>query len=146
MFVLLTNRWLPQLRCSRHGRAQHEAGVHGTIENSADALLQQEQQDIQWRYKAISQDSRYRHYVRIPGRICRCLDYFKISSTRKAVSERLHSYYLFIALVDDTIALSEPGAGQEILQQLDRQKPFFDEQTRASQVRLVTEIFKCHIT
>jgi len=113
--------------------------------DSTAALFRERQDDIQWRYQAISQDSRYGHYARIPGRICRCLDYFKISSRRSAVRARLHSYYLFIGVVDDIIDSSEPGAGREILKQLDSWKPFFNEETKASQARLVTEIFKGHI-
>src|SRR2546426_8366496 len=112
----------------------------------ADAFFRQSQDDIQWLYQAISQDSRYGHYVRIPGRICRCLDYFKIASSRRAVRERLLSYYLFIGVVDDMIDSGRLEGGKEILQQLDDRKPFFSEETRQSQAKLVTEVFKCHIS
>ena len=84
--------------------------------------------------------------MRIPERICRCLDYFKISSDRTAVRERLHSYYLFIGVVDDAIDSSQLEAGREILEQLDNRKPSFDEETRDSRARLVTEVFKSHIS
>jgi hypothetical protein len=114
--------------------------------DSADTLFQHGQADIRWRYQAISQDSRYGHYVRIPGRICRCLDYFKISASRMAITERLHSYYLFIGVVDDVIDSSEPEAGRQILRQLDNRNPVFDEETKESHARLVTEVFKCHIS
>jgi len=108
---------------------------------SADTSFQQD--DVQSRYEAISRDSRYGHYVRIPERICRCLDYFKISSSRRAVKERLHSYYLFIGVVDDLIDSSQLEAGREILRQLD--KPFFSDESEESHVRLVTEVFKSRI-
>ena len=101
---------------------------------------------LAWLYQTISQDSRYRHYVRIPARICRCLDYFKVASSRKAVRERLHAYYLFIGVVDDAIDSSQLEAGREILEQLDNRKPFFNEATTPSHARLVTEVFKCHIS
>jgi hypothetical protein len=104
------------------------------------------QTEIEWLYQALSQDSRYGHYVRIPERICRCLDYFNVSSSRRAVKERLHSYYLFIGVVDDVIDSSRPEAGGEILKQLDDRVPFFDEETRHSRAKLVTEILKCHIS
>jgi len=113
--------------------------------NSTDAFFRHRQDDIQGRYRAISQDSRYGHYVRIPERICRCLDYFKVSSSRQAVKERLHSYYLFIGVVDDIIDSSAPEAGREILRQLETRNPFFDEGTKGSHAKLATEVFKCHI-
>ena len=119
--------------------------VHGTMTNSADAFFR-DRPNVQWRYQAISQDSRYGHYVRIPERICRCLDYFKISSSRTAVRERLHSYYLFIGVVDDVIDSSRLEAGREILKQLDNQQAVFDDETKGSHARLVTEVFKCHIS
>ena len=102
--------------------------------------------DIRRRYQAISQDSRYGHYVRIPERICRCLDYFRISSNRRAIIQRLHSYYLFIGVVDDVIDSGEPEAGRQILDQLDARNPVFDEETKESDARLVTEVLKCHIS
>jgi hypothetical protein len=105
-----------------------------------------ERGDLEWLYQTISQDSRYGHYVRIPGRICRCLDYFNVSSNRRAVKERLHSYYLFIGVVDDVIDSSRPEAGQDILKQLDSRTPIFNEETSHSEARLVTEILKCHIS
>jgi hypothetical protein len=114
--------------------------------NSPDITFRYIQTDIEWLYQAISQDSRYGHYVRIPERICRCLDYFKVSSSRRAVKERLHSYYLFIGVVDDVIDSSRPEAGGEILKQLDNRIPSFDEETRRSRAKLVTEILKCHIS
>jgi len=114
--------------------------------NSAHVIFRTREEDIQWRYQAISKDSRYGHYVRIPGRICRCLDYFKVAFNRGAVMERLHSYYLFIGVVDDAIDSSQLEAGREILNQLDGSKPFFDEETRQSHAKLVTEVFKRHIS
>ena len=112
----------------------------------ADASFRQGQDDVQSRYEAISRDSRYGHYVRIPERICRCLDHFKISSNRRAVRERLHSYYLFIGVVDDIIDSSQLEAGREILRQLDGGEPFFSEESEESHVRLVTEVFKSQIS
>src|SRR5258706_8266256 len=70
---------------------------------SPDPVFPDAQDEIGWLYQAISQDFRYGHYVRIPQRICRCLDYFDVSVSRKAVEERLCSYYLFIGVVDDVI-------------------------------------------
>ena len=114
--------------------------------NSADAFFQARQDDIQSRFQAISQDSRYGHYGRIPERICRCLDYFKISSSRRAVKERLHSYYLFIGVVDDLIDSRALDAGKDILKQLENRNPIFDEGTKESHAKLATEVFKCHIS
>jgi hypothetical protein len=119
--------------------------MQGTTTDSADAFFCDEQ-DVQSRYEAIAQDSRYGHYVRIPERICRCLDYFKISSGRSTVRKRLHSYYLFIGVVDDVIDSDQPETGREILEQLVERKPLLDDNTRESGARLVTEVFKSHIS
>lgn len=113
---------------------------------SAAAFSKKRQNDIWSRYQAISQDSRYGHYVRIPERICRCLDYFKISSSRRAIEERLHAYYLFIGVVDDAIDSGEPDAGLQILKQLENRTPLVTEEINESHARLVTEVFKHHIS
>src|SRR5688572_11458919 len=105
--------------------------MQGTTTDSADAFCCDEQ-DVQSRYEAIAQDSRYGHYVRIPERICRCLDYFRISSSRSAVRSRLHSYYLFVGVVDDVIDSNQPETGREILEQLADQRPLWDDHTRES--------------
>lgn len=114
--------------------------------NSPDFLFQHLPPDAVLSYQAISQDSRYGHYVRIPERICRCLDYFNVSSSRRAVAERLHSYYLFIGVVDDVLDSSRLEAGREILKQLKNGTLSFDEETRQTPVKLVTEILKSHIS
>jgi hypothetical protein len=110
--------------------------------NSPDPYTEAE---IERLYQAVSQDSRYGHYARIPGRICRCLDYFKVSSSRGAVNERLHSYYLFIGVVDDLIDSDRLEAGREILDQLGDRTPLLDERAEQSRARLVTEILKRQI-
>ena len=104
------------------------------------------QPKLQRLYQAISEDARYGHYVRIPERICRCLDYFKVSSSRRSVAERLRSYYLFIGVVDDAIDSGQPEAGREILKRLDERTPSFEEETGLSCAGLVTEVLKCHIS
>jgi hypothetical protein len=112
----------------------------------ADAVLEPGQDDVRRRYRAISQEPRYGHYARIPERICRCLDYFRISSNRRAIGQRLHSYYLFIGVVDDVMDSGEAEAGRQILEQLDNRNPLFDDETNESDARLVTEVLKCHIS
>src|SRR5437773_12576987 len=103
--------------------------LHGPMINVEEALTG-DKADIAWRYRSMSQNARYGHDVRIPERICRCLDYFNIPSSRRAVRERLHSYYLFIGVVDDVIDSSEPETAREILNQLDNPQPFFDQETK----------------
>ena len=98
-------------------------------------------------YQAISEDVRYGHYVRIPERICRCLDYFKVSFCRESVAERLRSYYLFIGVVDDAIDSGEPEVGREILRRLGgAEDPSFDKETGLSCAGLATEVLKRHIS
>lgn len=114
--------------------------------NSPDVVFRYRQAEIERLYQAVAQDARYGHYVRIPERICRCLDYFKVASRRSVVKERLHSYYLFIGVVDDAIDSSQLEAGREILKRLDNRSPSFNEETKQSCTKLVTEVLKCHIS
>jgi hypothetical protein len=114
--------------------------------NSKDLMFPYGRADVEWLYQAISQEARYRHYVRIPERICRCLDYFDVSSSRGAVKTRLHSYYLFIGVADDAIDSSRIEAGREILKQLEEKTLIFNEETKQSRIKLVTEILKSHIS
>src|ERR687894_1406161 len=106
--------------------------------NSTDIAFRYIQTDIEWLYKAISLDSRYGHYVRIPERICRCLDYFNVSSSRRAVKERLHSYYLFIGVVDDVIDSSRLEAGGEMLPHFNNKGSSFNEKNRQTRTKTVT--------
>lgn len=101
--------------------------------------------DIRERYLTISLDSRYGHFVRIPERICRCLDYFRVAASRAAVSKRLHSYYLFIGVVDELIDSTRIEAGREILGRFDNRIPCFNQETMQSPARLAAEVLKCHI-
>jgi hypothetical protein len=114
--------------------------------NSPDASARQAAGEAERLYGALARDARYGHYVRIPGRICRCLDYFKVAASRSAVRERLHAYYLFIGVVDDLLDAGRVEAGAEILERLgDGSRADFDEASRLSHVRLVTEVLQRHI-
>lgn len=113
--------------------------------NSPDAASQTNHADIEGLYRAVSTDSRYGHYVRIPERICRCLEHFGVASDRAAVGERLHSYYLFIGVVDDAIDSHRLEAGGEIIERLVDPTPSFGEEARRSHAGLTTECLKRHI-
>src|SRR6266516_429730 len=113
--------------------------------NLPDTLSRGEVADIRERYLTISQDSRYGHFVRIPQRICRCLDYFSLAASRVAIRERMHSYYLFIGVVDELIDSTRIEAGREILGRFDNRIPCFDQETMQSPARLAAEVLKCHI-
>jgi hypothetical protein len=115
--------------------------------NSPEDALRHTPDETERLYRALARDARYGHYVRIPERICRCLDYFNINASREAVRERLHSYYLFIGVVDDLIDSSRIEAGAEVLKHLcDGGSPSFNEETKRSGARLVTEVLKSHIS
>ena len=101
--------------------------------------------DIRRLYRILSQEAKYGHFVRIPRRICRCLDHFKVPAHRAEIIERLHAYYLFIGVVDDLIDSTRIEAGSEILRQLTNRTIFFDSETMESQAKLATEILKTHI-
>lgn len=110
--------------------------------NPPDAAPQGEAESL---YGSIAREARYGHYVRIPERICRCLDYFKVAASRRAVRERLHAYYLFIGVVDDQLDSGRVEAGADILERLGDGRPDFGEGARLSHALLVTEVLKRHI-
>jgi len=118
--------------------------------NSPEAPTRHAQDERERLHRALARDARYGHYVRIPERICRCLDYFKVASERRAVRECLHSYYLFIGVVDDFIDSGRVEAGREILEQLGAGGggggASFDEETKRSRARLVTEVLQSHLS
>ena len=94
---------------------------------------------------ALARDRRYGHHARIPGRICRCLDYFHVSSDRQAIQERLHAYYLFVGVVDDEIDSVGLEAGREVLEQLRNEELIFREPGARAPVAVVTEVLKRHL-
>jgi hypothetical protein len=96
-------------------------------------------------YSDLAADPRYRHFVRIPDRIIQCVDYFGVACDHAAVKAKLHTYYLFIGIVDDAIDSSRIDAGKLILDYLRTPFPEFHEAATYSSVRLITEILKVHI-
>jgi hypothetical protein len=72
--------------------------------------------------------------------------YFNVSSSRGDVKGRLLPYYLFIGVVDDVIDSGGLEAGREILKQLEDRTLFFNEETKRSRAKLVTEVLKFHIS
>ncbi len=101
--------------------------------------------NIRGDYLNLAGDPRYRHFVHIPDRIIRCIDYFGIPCDRTAARTRLLAYYLFIGVVDDAIDSGSIDAGGSILEYLNNRVPVFDATARCSSVKLVTEILKCNI-
>jgi hypothetical protein len=99
--------------------------------------------DVGHAYQVIANDPKYRHFVRIPDRIIRCIDYFGIGCDRAITRTRLQAYYLFIGVVDDAIDSGRIGTGRLILDYLSTPLPCFDEAARRSRVKLITEILKC---
>ena len=101
--------------------------------------------DFRERYDMIVRDPKYRHFVRIPERIIRCLDYFGIAGDRIAMSKLLQAYYLFIGVVDNAIDSGEMETGRIVLYH-------FETETAAglesiiSDVVLMTEVLKRHIS
>jgi len=56
--------------------------------------------DLELAYQTLASDPRYAHFLNIPERIIRCLDYFGIACDRAEVRERLRAYYLCIGVAD----------------------------------------------
>src|SRR5438552_15688241 len=92
--------------------------------------------DLDLAYQAIARDPRYAHFINIPERIIRCLDYFHLACNRIEVSQRLRAYYLFIGVVDDKIDRGTLEIGKDILERFNDRVPWSDDSTRASPVSL----------
>ena len=108
------------------------------------AYLPQLRTDVEYGYRAIANDPKYTHFVRIPERILRCLDHFGIVCDRTETIARLHSYYLFIGVADEAIDSGHVDTGERILEHLSTQTSFLDEEIES--VKLVTSILKSHIS
>jgi len=102
--------------------------------------------DVKQAYRNLADLTKYQHFVRIPDRIIQCIDYFGIACDPVIVRSRLHAYYLFIGVVDEAIDSGRIDAGKLILEDLSRPASGFDDETRRSSTRLITEILKVHIS
>jgi hypothetical protein len=94
-------------------------------------------------YYDLADDPKYKHFIRIPDRILQCIDYFGIRCDRVVTGARLHAYYLFIGVVDESIDSGQIQTGRLILDYLNTAVPLFDRTVQQSRVKLVTEILKC---
>ncbi len=101
--------------------------------------------EIQKAYRAIANNPKYAHFIRIPDRIIRCIDYFGINCNRATAKDRLLSYYLFIGVTDDALDSAQIETGRLVLEYLTTPLPCFDETCADSEVRLVTETLKIKI-
>ena len=101
--------------------------------------------DFRERYDTIVRDPKYRHFVRIPERIIRCLDYFGIAGDRIAMRKLLQAYYLFIGVVDNAIDSGEMEAGRVVLYHFETSTPS-DRESIISDIVLMTEVLKRHIS
>ena len=102
--------------------------------------------DFDLAYQAIARDPRYAHFINIPERIIRCLDYFHLACSRIEVRQRLRAYYLFIGMVDDRIDRGELEIGKDILERFNDRVPCSANRTVGSPVSLVTEVLKQNIS
>jgi len=123
------------------------AEVHPQMRSSSqcevgNAELENLGAEVSRAYQAIADDPKYKHFVRIPDRIIRCIDYFGIQCDRLVTRARLQAYYLFIGVVDDAIDSGQIETGRLILDYLRWPLPLFNETVQRSRVKLVTEILK----
>ncbi len=102
--------------------------------------------DIQHAYRTIADDPKYAHFIRIPDRIIRCLDYFGINCNRASAKDRLLSYYLFIGVIDNALDSAHIETGRLVLEYLKTPLVCFDEACINSDERLVTETLKSKIS
>src|ERR1700716_3681937 len=96
--------------------------------------------DLDLAYQAVVRDPRYAHFINIPERIIRCLDYFHLACNRIEVRQRLRAYYLFVGVVDDRLDRGELEIGKDILERFYNPVPCSADPTRVSRVSLVTEV------
>jgi hypothetical protein len=116
------------------------------ISDSQRAWRQSALIDIERSYRALADDPKYKHFVSIPARILRCVDYFGLECDRTETTARLRSYYLFIGVVDNAIDSGNVDTGELVLGYLSAQNSLPEEEIVSSSLRLVTEILKRHIS
>jgi hypothetical protein len=102
--------------------------------------------DIQNAYCSIADDPKYAHFIRIPDRIVRCIDYFGIKCNRATAKDRLLSYYLFIGVIDNALDSAHIETGRRVLEYLKTPLPCFDDAYNNPDVKVVTEILKSKIS
>src|SRR5881396_3850299 len=90
--------------------------IHATQITSIENL----RPDIQTAYRAIANDPKYAHFIRIPDRIIRCIDSFGINCNRATAKDRLLSYYLFIGVIDNALDSAHIETGRLVLEYLKR--------------------------
>ena len=90
----------------------------------------------------IARSPKYQHFVNIPGRIIRCLDYLGIAGDRELIKNRLQAYYLFIGVVDEAIDSEGLGIGAEVLEYLTSRDSPGDRLRKYSIVTAVTQLLK----
>ena len=102
--------------------------------------------DIQHAYRATADNPKYAHFIRIPDRVIRCVDYFGVDCNRASARDRLLSYYLFIGVIDNALDSAQIETGRQVLEYLKTPLPCFDQACVNSEVRLVTETLKSKIS
>ena len=102
--------------------------------------------DLKNAYRAIVDDPKYAHFIRIPDRIIRCIDYFGIDCNRDTAKDRLLSYYLFIGVIDNALDSAQIETGRLVLEYFKTPLPCFDQACADSDVRLVAETLKSKIS
>jgi hypothetical protein len=117
-----------------------------TLDRRRQNQILNSQSNIERSYRALASDPKYKHFVSIPARILRCIDHFGVGCDRTETKARLHSYYLFIGVVDNAIDSDNVDPGERILQYLSEQNSILEEEIVSSSLRLVTEILKRHIS
>src|SRR5713101_1427850 len=88
--------------------------------------------DLDLAFQAIARDPRYAHFINIPERIIRCLDYFHMASNRIEVRQSLVAYYLFIVVMDYAITSGKLEIGRDVLERFSDRVPCSDYRTRGS--------------
>lgn len=94
---------------------------------------------------ALTGDRRYGHYLRIPERICRSLDLFRVRYHRAATRRKLRCYYLFIGVVDDGMDLIDSSNGLKVLRRLQTLAPMWDVEATRDRCAAVTELLKAQL-
>jgi len=111
-----------------------------TLMHSPEAPLSLSNQNDH--FDRLAGQPQYRHFVRIPARIARCLDYFDVLGDRPAAEETLLAYYVFIGVVDQAIDSGDPMTATIVFNRL---KTLVVDHTATTDVGFVTERLKSHV-
>ena len=90
-------------------------------------------------------EDRFAKYRSMCWKISKYIDSFKIEYNKEDVEARVGIFSIWLKVVDDEMEKSDKNVGKDILNRLQDPSPRFDEETKGSPSKFLTEILKKQI-